>query len=522
MPAPATPIITDEEIIAVLEKQVHKEYKRYLNDWKFYRAALNRELIGDTTNAMETATEGQTLRGETNPNARPAFRSEKQAGASYLVKQPVESDISYAIRLIFGFDGNESYHTLRTLIGYLLKETNLNVDDFPKEYQERIKNNIDGEGTDFKLFVEAAAEEVGGIGKGYGWIYTPKGEKVPVHEQVNREAVIDWHKDKTDFVYVKFEDCREFFSGITRTEKHRTVILTKNEWFFCVKVEDKWQIERVPFIPGREGYFIPFVDGWCGQYAKSLVATAVYLQFLLMNADSVAFQIIRNQMIGIITGPTGTKDQLETLTTNTVVDIPPESSRGLEIVGYPKQTIDGHFEYLNNMSGKVLKSASLRENTALGASGESKDWDFMPTGALLDRFADSVENYVNGVLNMFGKFAGIAPAKTKRFSIKREFDKKGLKETLELIFSGMALQLGDKMNEKLKIKAAQAFKQIGIEPSDIEWEQIENEIRETGRSSTLEKLMEVNINGKNQTTTSGTADDGESDTGSTGEPNDGD
>jgi hypothetical protein len=129
---------------------------------------------------------------------------------------------------------------------------------------------------------------------------------------------------------------------------------------------------------------------------------------------------------------------------------------------------------------------------------------------------------VNGVLNMFGKFAGIAPAKTKRFSIKREFDKKGLKETLELIFSGMALQLGDKMNEKLKIKAAQAFKQIGIEPSDIEWEQIENEIRETGKSSTLEKLMEVNINGKNQTTNSGTTDSGEGDAGDTGDTNGGD
>lgn len=500
-------IITDKQIVAALEKQDHKEYKRNVSEWKFYRAALNRDLIGDKTGAIETATEQKTLRQETNPDARNAFRAEApKDGESYLIRQPVESDLAYAIRLIFGFDGNESYQTLRTLIGYLLKDTTLDLSGLPPDVEKRIRDDIDGSQTDFKQFVEEVAEEIGGIGKAFGWIYQSNGDKIPVHEFIARENVRDWHKDNKDFKYVKFEDCRETFVGVTRIEEERTVILTPEEWFYCKKDSDgKWIIRREKPKPGREGYFIPFVDGWCGKYAKSLIATAAYLQFLLMNADSVAFQIIRNQMLGIITGPTGTKDQLQELTTSTVVDVPPEATRGLEIVGFPKQTIDGHFEYLNNMTAKVSKSANLREQVSLGASGESKDWDFMPTAALLDRFADYVEDYVNSVIGMFEKFAGAQASKTKRFSIKREFDKKGLKETLEIIFSGMALQLGATMSEKLKVRAAEAFKQIGIEPSEQEWKVIEREIAETGKSNTLEKLMEVNINGQDQKTTTGAA-----------------
>lgn len=506
------PIITDEQIVHALEHQEHKEVKRYLPEWKFLRAALNRELIGDKADAVQVAVEQKTLRAETNPdlNVRDAFRHEKNGTESYLVRQPVESDLAYAIRLIFGFDGNESYQTLRTLVGYLLKDTTINLDGFQQDWRQRIEQNIDGQGTTFKEFVEESAEEIGGIGKAYGWIYQSNGDKIPVHEFIDREKVKDWHKDKTDFKYVKFEDCRESFIGVTRSEESRTVILTPEEWFFCKKNEDgKWTITRQQPRAGREGYFIPFVDGWCGKYAKSLIATAAYLQFMLMNADSVAFQIIRNQMLGIITGPTGTKDQLQTLTTSTVVDIPPDSSRGLEIVGFPKQTIDGHFEYLKSMTAKVSRSANLREQVSLGASGESKDWDFMPTSSLLDRFADYVEAYVNQVLGMYETFAGITASKEKRFSIKREFDKKGLKETLEIIFSGMAMQLGTTFTEKLKVRAAEAFKQIGIEPSDQEWQTIEREIRETGKSNTLERIMEVNLNGQNQTTTGSTAANGE-------------
>jgi hypothetical protein len=521
-------IITDEQIVAALEKQTHKEYKRYLPEWKFLRSALNRELIGDKSQATEIAIEQKMLRQEEMPGSgvRDAFRNVNKYGEeeSYLIRQPVESDLAYAIRLLFGFDGNESYQTLRTLVGYLLKDTTLNLDGFAQDYRDRIEKNIDGQGTTFKEFLGEASEEIGGLGKAYGWIYQSMGDKIPIHEFIDRENVSDWHKNKTDFIYVKFEDCRESFLGVTRAETKRTVILTPEEWFFCSKdSDDKWVIQREAPKAGREGFFIPFVDGWCGKYAKSLVATAAYLQFMLLNADSVAFQIIRNQMLGIITGPTGTKDQLQTLSTATVVDIPPESSRGLEIVGFPKQTIDGHFEYLSNMSAKVSKSANLREQVSLGASGESKDWDFMPTSSLLDRFADYVEAYVNQVLGMFEKFAGIQPSKEKRFSIKREFDKKGLKETLEIIFSGMALQLGSTMNEKLKLRAAEAFKQLGVEPSEQEWKVIEKEIRETGKSNTLEKLMEVNINGQNQKTTAGATGSGsEDDAGDSGGTGSGD
>lgn len=507
------PPISDNDILIALNKQDNEEWKRDVSDWRFYRRALNRELIGDKTKAVETAVQQKTLRQEMNPDASPsqyqnALRAPENYSESYLIRQPVESDLSYAIRLIFGFDGNESYKALRTLLGFLLRETSLNTEGMSPDLKERIENNIDGKGTDFDQFVQEAAEEIAGIGKSYGWIYQPTGDKIPVHEFVPREKVRDWHKDKTDFKYVKFEDCRENFVGVIRSKAERTVILTPEEWFYCTRdgEQDKWKIERVsPEFAGGVP-FIPFVDGWCGSYGKSVIATAAYLQFLIMNADSVAFQIIRNQMLGIITGPEGTAKQLQEITTGTVVDVPPEATRGVEIVGFPKSTIDGHFEYLNNMSAKVSRSANLREEVALNASGESKDWDFMPTASVLELLAVDVENYVNASLTMFEKLSGATSPNPKRFSIKREFDKKGLKETLEVIFSGIALQLGNTMNDKLKKRAAEAFKQIGIEPTPEEWVKIENEIASLGRSSTLEKLMEVNINGQN-TQTSGSTDE---------------
>ena len=496
--------VSHEDLLKALNKQDNKEWLRHRADWKFLRSALDRALVGNKEGAMEYITAPTPLRQEENPDARDAFAQQKNLD-SYLIKQPVESDLSYAIRLIFAFDGNESYQTLRTLIGYLLKDSRTDWQGFSSEYLERMQKNIDGEQTGWKEFVEEAAEEIAGIGKSYGWLYTPQGEKVPVHEFVEREKVRDWQKDRSNFLYVKFEDCREAFSGVLRNEVHRTIVLTPEAWYFCTPGElDTWNIEEIPFT----GKFVPFVDGWCGRYAKSVVSTAAHLQFLLMNADSVAFQIIRNQMIAIITGPSGTRDQLREITTNTVVDIPSAASRGLEIVGYPKQTIDGHMDYLKRMGEKVNRSANLRDQIALAASGESKDWDFMPTGAMLDRLADHVESYVNGVLTMFERFAGMPLSKDKRFSINRNFDKKGLKETLDLIFQGIALQLGKTMNDKLKVHASKLFEQIGVPVSEADLETIASEIESMGESDTLKNLLEVSLNGQNKTTVASPAADG--------------
>lgn len=500
---------SEKDIQHALKAQDHKEWLKWKGEWKFYRSALERELVGDKDAAREMVRSPGTtapLRSEENADAVEWGTKTSTVNESYLIKQPVESELSYAIRTVFAFDGNESYRTLRTIVGYLLRDTNVNLDGFSNEYREVIQTNIDGKKTGWKQFVEEAAEEIAGIGKAFGWLYTPKGQNLPIHEFIDREKVRDWHMENDAFVYAKFEDCREKFMGVIRVEQKRTVILTPDMWYFCTLIEDsgEYKVEQIPF----KANFVPLVDGWCGKYARSVIATAAHLQFILMNADSVAFQIIRNQMIAIMVGPTGTKDQLREVTTNTVLDIPAQATVGFQIVGYPKQTIDGHLEYLQRMAEKVSLSANLREQVALGASGESKDWDFMPTAAMLDRLADAVEAYVNEVLGMFEKFADIAPSKEKRFSINRNFDKKGLKETLDLIFQGIAMQLGAKMTEKLKVHAASLFAQVGVQINDADLEQIAQEIQDIGKSDHLKSLLEVSLNGQNQRITEGAGSSG--------------
>jgi single-stranded DNA-binding protein len=174
------------------------------------------------------------------------------------------------------------------------------------------------------------------------------------------------------------------------------------------------------------------------------------------------------QGIAILNGPTGVRDQLGTLSAQKVVEIAPDSSRGLEWAAYPASSLDGDYKYLQMLLDRMVNLSATRSHyDASKQSGESKLWDFLMQKSVLESIATATENAVNQILSHWEAYT-MAPVVEKRFALNRNYDARDLKTTLELIFQAMSLMLGETVERKLKETARDSLKSVGVNLSPDE------------------------------------------------------
>lgn len=445
----------------VLRAQVRSDYYHDCEHTKFLRRALSGNLLSRSkVSAYQDA-------------FRLAVPSAVEIGTqretSYLIRFPFESDVSYSQRQMLALDGAESHRVLAEFIGHLLRPGfSLDLSGFSEELRSQIESNIDGEGTDFQNFIADVAYEVCGVGRAFYLVETEPAFRV---RSIGRENVRDFSRKGDAFAFIIFDSYFEQISGIEKASKEYRHAVTPERWI----IYDVKQNAIVSDVENPFG-FVPVVDIINGSDAKSLIDTVAKIQYLLMNAESVLAQKIRNQALAILTGPTGVREQLKTLSANKIVEIPADSSRGLEWAAYPASSLDADFKYLAQLIERLFVSSTIKSHRELNTSGESKLWDFLSQRSLLETIANTIETGINQILSTIETIYGI-PAQPKRFFLNRTYDARSLKETLELIFQAMSLSLGETVNAKLKQTARESLRALGVQLSEEEKAQSDEELQ---------------------------------------------
>ena len=448
----------------VLFKQVCKDYRRR-NDYIFYRRALRTDLVGSWDN-VEADSAAAFL--QVQPTAREVGKELDAEKISHLIRFPYESNAGYAQRFLLSSDGGESYRIASELIGHLMRPGyTLNLDGFADEYVQKLQYNIDNEGTDFPAFAADVALELIGIGRAT-YLTTTDEQGSLYTSRVKRENIRDYQPAGDALDLIIFDKCRYRREGYELYEDELAVLISPTEWIYGDKKTRA--ISRFENPLGA----VPVADVWFAD-GTPLLASVCRLQYLLLNAESVLAQKIRNQAIAILNGPTGIREQLKTLSAQKVIELPPDSSRGLEWAAYPAASLDADFKYIQFLVQKVTMLGAMRMQTDAPQSGESKMWDFLSQQSLLEQIATAVENCVNKVLDDWEMYAQ-TPHVEKRFVLNRSYDARSLKETLELIFQAMTLQLGETVETKLKMTARDALTKLGVALSDEEKAQSDSEI----------------------------------------------
>ena len=501
--------MTTEQALRLARSQVNPEWKKSHRDWVFLRRALKRDLIGNGSEVQGGGITPAFIQAQ--PYAREVGKEKiNEYNESYLVRFPTESSQAYAQRFILAIDGGESYRVLSEFIGHVMRTGyTLNLDDFSAEIQNKIMRNIDGDGANFDMFICDVIFEIAGIGKGYFWTTNDdSGDGMPMTEAIHRDKFRDWRKEGTDFDYVIFQICENYSEGIERDEQDLTCIITRDEWIYVDLKKETVEIQPNPLG------FVPVIDGWQGAMGKSIVDGVAKLQFLTLNSESVLAQKIRNQGLAILTGPVGTRTQLATLSTNKVVEISADSTRGIEWAAYPASSLDGDYKYLQLLMQRMEQLSAVRTHyDAASLSGESKMWDFLSQKALLETIATSTEEAVNGILNHWAAYLGV-DTQAERFKLSRNYDARGLKETLELIFQASSLSLGETVQGKLKMSARDALRQLGVNLTEEEKAASDGEIlNQNSLMKNLETLGAMNDtrsnNGKPEQSDTGDDDAGD-------------
>jgi len=473
----------------IIEKQTSEEHQEYYDHWVFLRSAINRKLKGKV--AMDE--ERLPKYAQIIPQLRKKPPTKSEQDTTYLVRQPIESRKSYFNRNILAVDGGESGKVLREYVGHISRGGyEINEQSVTPQFMQSL-DNMDGDGTQFKDFLNECAWELMGMGKCYVLTLPhPEGHPMagqPYSKIIPREYVIDYAQDDGVFRFIKFRKPWCYYGGVDgleRIEVEKTVLITP-EKFITAWPDDKGKMRIQSEEPNALG-FVPVAEAWLGHGAASIVDSVATLQFVLMNAESVLSQKIRLQALNILAVPDGPDidSQLSALTAQTYLRVP-QGAYNPQWVAYPATGLDGDFKYIEWCIKRVYDLASLRykENTQ-NVSGYSKQWDFLDTDAVLQVAATALEAVTNQTLQFRAMIMNMANPE-KAFTMKRKFDPQNLLETLQIILQAIGIGIGDTAEKKARMVARDSLKAVGVQLTPEELEKSNAEIMD---ESEEKKLMQ--------------------------------
>ena len=449
--------------------------------WKFLRAAVTRSLKGSVPDIDDDM---PVKMAEVHPGAKRVKDKNPYHKESYIVKQQVESPLSYRNRVIKANDGGEARRVVTAYVGDISR-AGYTFDDsmFSEEMRERIANNIDGKHTTLANFVSELAEEIAGIGKAYTLACSyPVGSPlagIPYAEILPRECVTDSSYNANTGVYdfvTTEQHTQTYTKDFERVCDKSYLRITGEAYEVAKEVEGICKIISSPANPIK---VVPVAEGWFGKEGLSLVDTIADIQFLLMNSDSILNQKITLQALNILQVPNqeDIDEQLQKLSAQTYLRIG-QGQNPASWLAYPALGLDADFKYIERLIKQALESsARTATNPTVETSGYRQSFSWLDTETNLHILAEAVESCVNDTLRFMGLYQGVVFT-GRPFRIKRQFDPKGLKEKLEIILQAMGIGIGTTAEIAAKKVARDSLAEIGVHVPADQIAQSDKEIEE--------------------------------------------
>jgi len=327
------------------------------------------------------------------------------------------------------------------------------------------------------FFAECAAEL---IGLGKCWVLTDSTPDRPVSVIINRENVRDWaYSTAGDLEFVIYDSERESINESTFERKtiNQRILWTKKEKIvFEQNGKDEWTRNNVLSTVNNLGY-IPMRDAWMGREAWSVIDVPSKLQVNMLNLDSELRSIIRKQALTILTMPREARDQVEILSSQTVLFIDKDSYQP-QWVAYPAQSLDAHFEYSKSLTQRIIDIGNeSKSNSMIAESGISKAWSFLDVETVLNMASNALDGLFKQILFDWASWRD-ADKSIINFGLVRDFDVKDLKEDLEIALKAFTLNLGKTAHTDIRKQIRDRFNleltQDMQDKSDEEIELLEN------------------------------------------------
>lgn len=411
--------------ITALTDQVHPDYR--FNDYKLWRACIDGSL-GDLSRSGVVNQQRKKDQGQVY---------------GYLFRFMAESDKNYRDRCMMVNDIGLSGKVVDTHTGHIARSEATIETDLPDFYKEFFLKDINRRGSSFDVFQVDLLSEL--IGMGRAWVLTDATEAgVPFSYIIPREQVLDWSYDiDGQFDFIKFKTARVIVRNFVRQIIPQLVIWSQEQVIKLEKVKGRWVVAYNE--ENRLGY-VPIRAASMGPDCRPITERLAWLQVNLMNIDSEVRQIVRNQALSILYGPQGFKEQMQSLSVITGIEVPTGASPP-GWAGYPSSSLDAHYKYMTHLIENIYELSNTRQRN-LNQSGVSKAWDFLDTDSILTTAANAAENTFEGIMTDWAAWLGINTNPV--FDYPSSFELNSIQEEMQNLFAGLRENLGSIANAEIK------------------------------------------------------------------------
>ncbi len=491
-----------EDIVKLICEQRNPEYTDRAHEFKFLRAALTEKLRGPKDVKIPD-NKKRNLTPRAQKSLAQMLEIQTQPEGCYLIRQRVESPRAFSERLQLAHDGGESGQILRHYVGHMHRVgATMDYAGWDEEQREYIETNIDCEQMTIQEAQTDGLYELFGQGLCRVLVWTKdvvektaEGYIVvtrPYIKILRREDVVDWHQQNGDYMFITFRECiskvspftfeRTLYETYTRISAQYVETVTKQEG---TQEKQPWKYKR---DVNPHGY-VPIAESQMGSESASIVSVPASLQFLVLNAESVWSQKIRNQNLNILTVPAQADidQQIRDITTNTYLKI--KGGTGTyapKWLEYPIQTLTGDKDYIDYLIRRTYESSNTNsKNTEANTgpeSGKAKSWNFLDSVPILAQGALSMDAIFNRVNEMWAEMSG-QPADGATYKHKTNFDPQGLNAVLEIVIRAMAINVGPTAMTETRRVVRDKLGEIGVTLSPEKKAKSDAEIESMGEQA---------------------------------------
>jgi hypothetical protein len=245
----------------------------------------------------------------------------------------------------------------------------------------------------------------------------------------------------------------------------------------------------VQSAPNPLGY-IPVREAWMGAKGESLIAELARTQVNEMNLDSEMRQIIRHQLINVLTGPRGLGEQLKNrgMGIGTIIEREANDAE-VEFKQPGTPVIDAFIKYWDKLNSRQEMISKIRDTArSANISGYSKEWDFVDLKPVLSILSEAIKEQSKQILADVLSWMGHAEPEFT-YSIEQKFDIKTVTEIMQLAMSAKAFGVGPTAEKHY----AQKLVSLGnLDLSEDEQEKVKKELDELYSQNTLGEPEEEN------------------------------
>lgn len=371
-----------------------------------------------------------------------------------------ESSKSYYDRLQFAVTPGYTQLVVDSFSGIFAKvEKTLEIQGLNQELEEKIRTNIDNNGTDFEAFLTEAFRELLITAQA---IAVTDSDDMPYAYIVKREQIRNLAKQDKEIAFITWDAEGHEVSGIKCEYTDQIYIITPEELAIAQEVsKDKFDIiiskdNPLGYVPVRVAVVNDSVP---------MVMSIAKIEHNLMNVDNEMRKIIRDQAgLNILVVPD--MADLKNLSSRSMIKIPP----GQDIftpqwVAYPSNSMQSQFGYIDRWTNQMVGLSKLRQQKNFQESGVAKQYDFTQTEAVLNETSNKLEEWFEGVVIDMGNWSTDSNVSVN-LEIDRDFDVSDLGEDIDNLLKLIAADMG------------QTYTAYAKEQFINKWDKVPEEVKE--------------------------------------------